>query len=926
MQKTNFSFSESFITKLIEFTQGLITSDVFDKALRLMELEAGKYYFSSSSEANLLRIFNSLYDKHTFFNELVKYPHHAEILIAIAASSNYLTDIVVRNPEYLYQVFDQEYLAKNITSDALKKELQDGINRYFTFNAKLNFIRQFKKRYILKIGINDILYLNDLRIITEQLSCLAKSILSVLFELCYQETLSKYGLKTNRQYCLCSLGKLGGNELNYSSDVDLILFYDENEYIKEIKKEYHEILSEATLLFIKSSTQITDRGYIYRIDFRLRPDGKYSPLCKAYSDYTKYYETRGEDWERQMLIKLDYVYGSFNMYQKFYQFLQPYIFPVSFSSSLKEQIKKMKYNIELHNKEKENVKLFQGGIRDIEFAVQALQLLNGGRFKELRTGNTLKAIEILYEKNLLKKDEKDLLIRAYIFYRKIEHFLQLMNDTQTHLIPSEGELLFKLCSYLKYDDEKKFKRELGEIRKQVRNIYNNILGGDDKSEEINLEKIHFKDFNRAEKNLKYLRSGLGYFEQKEFDSKTIELFNQIEPALIKYLKKCSSPDITLDNFVKIIRASKFPSIWYSQFLNKYYFKNFLKICEFCSKAVDILILDKSVEEMFLSQEVLIKNIEDYISNYKINQLIFLLSIQFSLGLISTEKISSLICRYVDLRISEFSSQYNTKYNYFIGGLGSYGSYMLNFSSDIDLIIITDDVNKYSGIQDDFQKLLQNLQNELKPFDIDVRLRPEGKSSPLVWGVDSYRNYLETRARIWEIQSLSKIRFICGNKNLFKKFKSILINHIKLLDINYVIKEMLHMYRLIMKENIPRYDSSFNIKKQNGGLVTIDFLIQSQFFNKPTLQSKKMINVIKSLKKIFPQEDYDLIYNNYLFLRKIEFALQCIFNTSSVIFPATDEKKSMIASFFKISVEELQRKLSSVIKSNILLFEKYVGKI
>ncbi|MDH7603306.1 MAG: hypothetical protein QHH13_00230 [Melioribacter sp.] len=911
---------------MIEFTQGLISSDVFDKALRVMELEAGKYHFSSSSEANLLRIFNSLYDKHTFFHELVRYPHHAEILIAITASSNYLTDIVVRNPEYLYQVFDQEYLALNISSESLTKELQNGINRYSTFNAKLNFIRQFKKRYILKIGVNDILYLSDLKTITEQLSYLANSILSVLFELCYQETLLKYDLKTCREYCLCSLGKLGGNELNYSSDVDLILFYDENEYIKEIKKEYHEILSEAALLFIKSSTEITDRGYIYRIDFRLRPDGKYSPLCKAYSDYTKYYETRGEDWERQMLIKLNYVCGNYNLYQKFYQFLQPYIFPASFSTSLKEQIKKMKYNIELHNREKENVKLFQGGIRDIEFTVQALQLLNGGRFKELRTGNTLKAIELLYEKNLLKQDEKDLLIKAYIFYRRIEHFLQLMNDTQTHLIPSEGELLYKLCSYLRYDDEKKFQKELSEIRKRVRNIYNNILGGDDKNEKIDLGKIHFKDYNRAEKNLKYLRSGLGYFEQKEFDSKTIELFNHIEPELIKYLEKCSSPDVTLDNFVKVIRASKFPSIWYSEFLNKHYFKSFLKVCEFCSKAVDILILDKSVEEIFLSHDILIKNVEDYISNYKINQIIFLLSVQYTLGLISTEKISSLICKYVDLRISKLSSQYNSKYNYFIGGLGSYGSYMLNFSSDIDLIIITDNVNKYSEIQDDFQKLLKLLQNELKPFDIDVRLRPEGKSSPLVWGVESYKNYLQTRARIWEFQSLSKIRFISGNQNLFKKFKSILINHIKSLDMTYVTKEMLHMYRLIMKENISHYDSTFNIKKQNGGLVTIDFLIQSQFFNNPRLQGKKTINIIKNLKKIFPKEDYELILDNYLFLRKIEFALQCIFNTTSAIFPATEERKSMVASFFKITTEELQKKLSSVIKSNILLFEKYVGKI
>lgn len=922
----NFSFSENFINKLIDYTQGLISSDVFDRVLKLMEQEAGKYYFTASSEANLLRIFNSLYDKHTFFNELERYPHHSEIIIAIAASSNYLTDIVVRNPEYLYQLFDQDYLTKRITLEDLISELKIGINKYSTFNAKLNYIRQFKKRYILKIGLTDILHLNDLSTITEQLSALANSILNVLFELCYNEILSKYNIQTERKYCLCSLGKLGGNELNYSSDVDLILFYDENEFNDVIKKEYHEILSEAALLFIKSSTEITDRGYIYRIDFRLRPDGKYSPLCKAYSDYTKYYETRGEDWERQMLIKLAYVCGNYDLYNKFYSFLQPYIFPSSFTTSLTEQIKKMKHNIELHNKDRENVKLFQGGIRDIEFSIQALQLLNGGRFKELRTGNTLKAIELLYQKNLIKKDEKEILVKAYILYRKIEHFLQLMNDTQTHLIPSEGELLYKLCKYLQYEDEKIFQKELSYFRKSVRNIYNNILGDDIKEEKFNLENIRFKDLNRAEKNFKYLSSGLGYFDQKEFDFKTIDLFKQIEPLLLNYLEKCTSPDITLDNFVKVIRATKFPSIWYSQLSNKKYLNNFLKICEYCSKAIEILVLDKSVEELFLSNEALIKNLKDYVANYNTNQLLFILSVQFTLGLISTEKVSDFICRYIDFKIIKLSYEYSTKYNFFIGALGSYGASVPNFSSDIDLIIVTDDVIKYPEIHNDFQKFLQHLKNELKYFDVDFRLRPEGKSSPLVWDIENYKHYLKSRARVWEFQALSKLRFVAGNKKLFNKFKITLVNHIKLLDKNQVNKEMIQMYKSITK-SIPSFvDSSFNIKKQNGGLITIDFILQSQFFNRPQLIGRNTFGFIKTLKKFLPLEDCTLIYENYTFLRKLEFAIQCIFATTNVIFPASEEKKSLIASFFNLSNEELNQKLISVIKSNILLFEKYVGKV
>ena len=215
--------------------------------------------------------------------------------------------------------------------------------------------------------------MDELTSITEQLSFLAKAINAKLFEICYRELLNRYNLQAlNQKYCICALGKLGGNELNYSSDVDLILFYDFNEMVAGTNKEYHELLSEAAHLFIKSSTDVTDRGYIYRVDFRLRPDGKYSPLCKTLGDYIKYYETRGESWERQMLIKLDYLCGDEELYYQFNTFIQPYVYPSSFSFSIKDKIKQMKLNIERQYIEKENVKTFTGGIRDIEFAVQGI--------------------------------------------------------------------------------------------------------------------------------------------------------------------------------------------------------------------------------------------------------------------------------------------------------------------------------------------------------------------------------------------------------------------------------------------------------------------------------------------------------------------------------------------------------------------------
>lgn len=927
MKRKKFRFSEEFTKRFIELAEGSLSSEEFESVLSLLEEEASKFYFSPSSEVNLIRALNAIYDKRSFLSELLIYPHHSEILITITASSNYLTDIIVRNPEYLYQIFDQEYLERLLDEDNLKSELISGIGRYSTVNAKLNYIRQFKKRYILKIGLTDLLGIGNLEEITYQLSALAKVINSVLFDFCYSEILKKYGLQdVDNGYCLCALGKLGGNELNYSSDVDMLLFYDENRSYGN--KEYHEILSEAALLYIKYSTEITERGYIYRVDFRLRPDGKYSPLCKSYTDYTRYYEARGEDWERQMLIKLDFVSGDRKLYKKFYDFLQPYIFPSSFAKPLKAQIKKMKANIELHNKSEKNIKLFAGGIRDIEFTVQALQLINGGKIKELRTGNTLKAIKILTSHNLLNERESELLKNAYITYRKIEHFLQLMNDTQTHLIPEEGEMLFKLCKYLGVKSPTEFNEKLEWYRKEVRKIYNDILGESDEESSDLFGDIKFADVNRAEKNLKYLCSGIGYLEQKQFDARTIELFSALEKPLASYLKKSAAPDIALENFTKIVRSTKFPSIWYTQLSNEDFFKDFLRICEFASKAVDVIVMDKPAEESFLSGEVFLKNLFDDLSNFNLNKIILTASLQYALGFIDASRVSEILCKFIDSVIREECDNYKDKFPFFIAGLGSYGTIKMHFASDIDLIVVTDDITKHPDIHAIFQKILGRLKDKLPTFEIDFRLRPEGKSSPLVWDISNYKQYLKSRARTWELQALWKSRMITGNPELFEDFGKEVIKRVTESETGSLKKDILEMYKRIQKGGILRTGDTFNIKKQRGGLLTIDFLTQfialsnveilESTFGKPTNYT------LEFLAENINKNDFETLAKNYKKLKEIELAIQIIFNTQSTIVPLASDKKNLLAAFFDQAPEEFMHQINAIVKENNRLFDKYTS--
>ena len=929
MHGKKFHFSEALAKKLVELTEGTIPSGLFDTILLQLEEETSKYHFTPFSESNLLRIFSSIYDPAFFLKEIVKFPHHGEILIAISASSNYLTDIVVRNPEYLYQIFDQSYLTKKLSYEEVKKEV-DGTERFKSLNSKLNFLRQVKKRLTLKIGLTDILALDELISITEQLSFLAKSINANLFELCYRETLSRYNLsETAHKYSLCSLGKLGGNELNYSSDVDLILFYDSNNIVPGTGKEYHELLSEAANLFIKSSTDITDRGYIYRVDFRLRPDGKYSPLCKTLNDYAKYYETRGESWERQMLIKLNFIGGDEDLYNRFSRFIQPYVYPSSFSYSIKSRIKEMKQNIERHYSAQGNVKTFRGGIRDIEFAVQSLQLINGGKIKSIRTGNTLKAIELLANNKLLKKNERTSLTGAYLFYRRIEHFLQLMNDTQTHVISDNEELQNKLVIFLGMKSIEDFQRKLDDYRKKVRAVYASILSSDDSEKQIVFDLTIFKNKQKAERSLAYLRNGIGITGQREFDSRTVELFGILEPRLFKKLMKVPDPDRTLDNFVKVIRTTKFPSMWFNEFGENKFFDNFIDICSYSQKAVDIISSGGQYEELFLSRKVFIKQFED-LNEHSVTDIILFLSVQYALGLTSERRLSVILSEYISRKLSSVLESHNLSYNFFIAGLGSFGSMNMSFTSDIDLLIVADDVINSPDIQKDFQNFLATARKLLFPFEVDFKLRPEGKKSPLVWDLRNYTEYLHNRARVWEFQSLLKLNFVYGDKKLFSEFKNTIHDCLKGLDSQSASEEILKMYSTIQKQSVRVEGGGFNIKLDRGGLLTIDFILQKFCLTNTRIGKKcsgmNFYSLYSSLKRDIDSNHLTALKDNFIFLRRTELAIQNIFNSSKARLSSSADDRVVLARFLKFkNAEEFGKNFSDTIKLNNGLYEKYVGK-
>jgi [glutamine synthetase] adenylyltransferase / [glutamine synthetase]-adenylyl-L-tyrosine phosphorylase len=930
--KDHQNLSEEFFTKFIEISGGYLPSETFDKLVVLFQSEISNHYFPRSSESNLLRIISAMYDKYSFLTDCIKYPHYVEIIVSISAHSTYLTDILVRNPEYFYWIVNPSNLEPKLNFEDFEKSVNSSLSFYKTFSSKVNFFRTLKRKEILRIGLKDILGLASLEDTTEELSTLAKVIASKLFELSLEEIKSKYQIKNiSSSYCIIGLGKLGGNELNYSSDIDLIVFYDEEQKIKN--KNYSELLTEAIYLFIECASSITSSGFIFRVDFRLRPDGRNSPLCRSINEYLSYYESRGEDWERQMLIKAGFIGGNLNLYNRFINYLTPFIFPSSFSTSPTEQIKKLKDNIERSLDDEENIKLLPGGIRDIEFSVQALQLINGGRWKELRVGNTLKSIDILEDKNLLINSEANVLKNAYRIYRQIEHYLQLMNDKQTHTIPSDHEMLSKISTFLGFDEQKKFKEALKVNRENVSKIYQSIIGKEIKvKEKRDLSEINFENKKKALQDFTFLREGKGLLGQKEFDERTILVFQNIEPAIINYLKNAINPDLTLQNFVRIIKSSSFPLIWYKELSDTKFLESLLTICEYSQRSIDMSAEDDEITELLLNRRVFEKIGPETISQFSMKRVTFTLTVQFMLGIIDHEYLSKNLSTFYRNEISRvFNDSLQKKYRsleYFLAGLGSFGSEGMTFNSDIDLIFVVNDLKVIPNAEKVFQDLLAQIRKTLSPIEIDCRLRPEGKSSSLVWDIKNYDLYIQKRLRVWELQAFTKISLICGSANLFNTFLGLLKTRLKAEKQSTISNEIKEMRRKLYPANLGSKMSMLNLKKSPGGLVDPEFIAQYLALLSIDNFSKiagKGVKIIANLSgtDINPS-DSETLLKNYSFLKRLDFLNQVMFNATTSILPSDKKKLSMLSKQMDFDdPEKFRLSLNEVMKSNKILFQKYL---
>ena len=905
----------------------LLPSKIEELSKEFLE-ESRKYPVKQSSFANLRRILDSLYNKFSFFSDALRYRHHIEILFAISFNSNYLTDIVVRNPEFLYQLFDQYYLQKRLNPEKLREEIDYSLTNYKSFQAKINYLRHLKRRYTLKIGVYDILQIGELTYVTEHISSLASAISAALFDICFNEVLNNYEItppETN--FTMIALGKMGGNELNYSSDIDLMFIIGEN-YILQGKKqlEYDEVFQEAIQLFVKTSNDVSMHGFIYRVDLRLRPDGLPSPLARTLHDTIFYYETRGEAWERQMLIKANFVAGDKHLFDKFINAVLPFIYPKSFMESPVTQIAKMRNNVENSANSADDIKKSMGGIRDVEFLVQMLQLLNAGSNKELQTGNTIHALNLLGKHNLISKEETDFLLSSYIFYRRIEHYLQLMNNTQTHDIPQESELLTKLSFFMGFRDVKDFNKAVNDYKIKTRSIYNHYVAEKENSNKNeSLDSVQFLDGPRAKQNIRYLRSGAGLLGKKEFNSRTMELFNQLEKEIVSYLQKSKNPDLVLENFHTVIKSSGTQSIWYSELRNKQLLHDVLYLCEFSKRFVDNISSNPRMSDFFFSGNIYVKDITTLFDNITVNELLLIVTVQLCLRLINREKFSKLTGDFLEYTVAHLAEKYFSGHKYFIAGLGSFGMKQMSYSSDIDLIIVVDGMETTGDIQEECENFITETNKCIAPFTIDFKLRPEGRNAPIVADLNAYKKYLDNRAEFWEFQALLKLSFVDGSEESFNKFREHTIIAYENFNKDNISQKMLNMHKRIINEKSGVLNKSINIKFKHGGLMTVEYIVDLFIMNDAKLYKsflgKNYDYKFTHLNK-FEKDIAENLLKNYHMLKEIEIIFQSYSNYNKSTLPTDIDKNIHLLHCFKEMLNiDLKNELAAIFTYNSRVFQK-----
>jgi glutamate-ammonia-ligase adenylyltransferase len=520
-------------------------------------------------------------------------------LLTVLGGSPFLAGILCRHPDYCVQLFLERQIENELAEAQMLEQLRRQIAEDADFEQLQAGLRHYKAAQILRIGSRDLCGLASLEQVMEELSSLAAACLQRAYEICGLQLQQEYGLPlqaedegdsaTPAEMTILGMGKLGGYELNFSSDIDLIFCYTSSNGEtaggrRHEKIGLHRYFVKLAELITRALHQVTADGFVFRVDTRLRPDGNSGDLAISLVAAETYYESWGQSWERAALIKARPVAGSIPLGMELLQRLKPFVFRRYLDFGMIEDIKlmKQKINASLERKQEgeRNLKLGRGGIREIEFFIQAQQLVNAGRRPHLQHRNSLKMLALLADEELISSTDRQSLSAAYRFLRLVEHRIQVVQEQQTHALPRDERGLQTLARRSGFFRMREFHNELEQHRQAVAQVFHDLFHSEEDEEpstrpEINfifdaesdpdrvkdlLEENGFNNPEAAYNSLLMLRGGDPF---KRLSQQGVRCLERLAPLLMGELIDSPNPDQALANLERFLRSIRARSSFFS---------------------------------------------------------------------------------------------------------------------------------------------------------------------------------------------------------------------------------------------------------------------------------------------------------------------------------------------------------------------------
>lgn len=895
-----------------------------------------------SADPNLFRDLPDEDGARRFFNQLSemnpaqtrkleKNPSLLSDVLAIAAYSPLLATTLQQNPQYF------AWLERRRENDAVcsKEELLESLARFSLTNSQIEpqvLLSRFRRRELLRIYLRDIRRLETIAETTEEISNLADAILEYALGIAKQELDNRFGIPLEAdekerakpaQFCVVSLGKLGSRELNYSSDIDLLFLYSNDGTTSGkgkrgavTNREYFIKLAE---LVTKIVGQQTGEGAAYRVDLRLRPYGRVGALAVSLKEAVEYYQNQAQPWERQTMIRSRAGAGDERIFKNFWKKIESKVYSKTetVENALQNvKLSKDKINLEHAVNNGYNVKLGKGGIREIEFIAQALQLAYGGRDRWLRSPHTLISLSRLADRNLLSESELTKLSVAYEFLRRLEHRLQMEHGLQTHLVPVDADKKNLVAGRMGFKNLKSFDAALLKHTANVSQIFERIFSTAKSSSEP------------AETDFQMLVSDSKTFDSPDENPALSQVLASVgKSSFGTSVNKTSLDSLTefskiSPHFAELISAS--PQLLNSlpaksaEFKNKNYEEALAAAIAGKPSFGEILAaLRIEWTKCFLEIAAFdVFNKIDLAQSKKLQTELAEAAIKTALKITESE-----IGRKSELQVA------NCELRLAVLGLGKLGGRGMDYGSDLDLVLVYDDETAvpknqthaefYSRAVDIFVSVLSSFTREGNLYRVDLRLRPDGKNGAAAIGKNAFFNYLETRSAIWEWLAYVKLRGVSGNTNLAaeseKRARQIVHqNALKTTEGELKNETRRVRERLAQAKTVGK---TTDIKFGGGGLLDVYFAVRFLQLRDGVYDDEENRSTQYMLKKLYENkslsaENYSALSAGHKFLSCLDHNLRLTVGRSNRLPSADKAILQIVATRMQIdSVQNLLEKLA-----------------